>query len=379
MWLRTLRLANFRNYATLELELDEGLNFFSGSNGAGKTSILEAVSYLAVARSLRGSSDGEVVRWGESDFGIGGDLARGGGTSRVVLRYSRAGGKEVTVDGESLSTLTELVGMLRVAWFSPEDTWITKGGPGARRKLVDMTLCQTDPGYLTALANYERARRQRNEALASWTPDEEADRVVDAWTDRLIEYGSRVVASRLRFLPGFGAAVSRYHATVAGEDSLDVGYRSTLGAAVSAASPEGVDPRAAEDAVAGAFRAALDGVATDERRRGFTLAGPHRDDLDIRLGGRVLRTFGSQGQHRTAAIALKLGQAAILGEEERKVVVLLDDILSELDAARAEALIHLVGGFGQALMTSTRPAGEWAAADGTGAAFHVEDGKVVRR
>ena len=349
MWIRALRLTDFRNYERLELALEQGLNFFTGPNGSGKTSILEAVSYLAVARSLRGASDAEVVRWGSSSFGVGGDIAADGIVRSSTLRFTRGGKKEVTLDGEKQALLSDLVGVLRVAWFCPEDTWLTKGGPSERRKLLDMTLCQLDPAYLHALSNYRRALRQRNEALLSWTPDDESEALLEVWSDRLLHYGSRVTAGRMRLLPKFAEAVAGFHRSISGTDALSLRYRST--AAGSAAS--GDDPPT-EDEVRSWFADSLERVAVDERRRGFTLVGPHRDDLEVRLADRPLRTFGSQGQHRTAAIALKLGEAAVLDSDGRGVVVLLDDIMSELDDERAASLLELVGDLGQALMTSTR-------------------------
>lgn len=368
VWLRTLRLENFRNYERLEIEFEDGLNFLFGPNGSGKTSILEAVSYLAVARSLRGSGDGEVARWGEQGFGVGGDVVDGASSRSIVLRFTRSGGKEVTVDGERIATLSALVGHLRVAWFSPEDTWITKGGPEARRRLIDLTLCQIDPQYLAALSSYRRTIRQRNEALLGWSPDDESERVVQTWTDRLLEYGSKVIASRLALVPRLHEAVGRFHAAIAAEDSVRLDYKSSVDLGDS------VEP--AE--VRGRFAEAIERVATEERRRGFTLVGPHRDDLEVRLDGRLLRTFGSQGQHRTAAIALKLGEAAVLDQGGRGVVVLLDDILSELDEGRAGGLVELVGNFGQALMTSTRPPGELVKRGPCGC-FLVEEGGVGRQ
>ncbi len=307
MWIRTLRLTDFRNYERLELELGEGLNFFTGSNGSGKTSILEAVSYLAVARSLRGANDGEVVRWGSRSFGVGGDVVADGTVRSSTLRFTRGGKKEVTLDGERQTFLSDIVGVLRVAWFCPEDTWLTKGGPSERRKLLDMTLCQLDPVYLDALSNYRRTLRQRNEALLSWTPDDESEALVGVWTERLLHYGSRVIAGRMELLPGFAEAAGRFHDNVAGEDVLSLRYRGTAAGAMAS----GDDPPS-EDDVRSSFAESLERVAADERRRGFTLVGPHRDDLEVKLGDRALRTFGSQGQHRTAAIALKLGEAAVL-------------------------------------------------------------------
>ncbi len=371
VWLQTLRLENFRNYSCLEVELDSGLNLFHGSNGSGKTSVLEAVSYLAVARSLRGSSDTEVVKWGERGFGVGGEARSGETPVRLVLRFTRSEGKEVRVAGECLTKLSDLVGVLRVAWFSPEDTWITKGGPAERRRLLDMTLCQLDAGYLRALADYRRALRQRNEALLSWSPDEESDRIVEVWTDRLVKYGSKVIAARLAFLPLFTSSVSRAHSRISAVEALELSYRGTV---LSAKGDEEAAHPAAD--IEDAFREALARISEDEKRRGFTLLGPHRDDLEVRLNGRLLRSFGSQGQHRTAAIALKLGEAAALDQNGQGVIVLLDDILSELDEVRAGALVEFAGEFGQALMTSTGRLPDRIMKRST--CFSVEAGEVVR-
>jgi len=373
VWIRALRLTDFRNYELLELELGEGLNFFTGSNGSGKTSILEAVSYLAVARSLRGANDSEVVRWGRPSFGVGGDIVSDGAVRTSTHRFTKGGRKEVTLDGEKQALLSDVVGVLRVAWFCPEDTWLTKGGPAERRRLMDMTLCQLDPVYLNALSNYRRALRQRNEALISWTPDEASEALVEVWTERLIHYGSRVTAGRMGLLPKLADAAAGFHSSIAGADELSLRYRSSaIGAAPSDEVP------ASEEDVRSRFADSLVRAAADERRRGFTLVGPHRDDLEVRLGGRALRTFGSQGQHRTAAIALQLVEAAVLDSDGRGVVVLLDDIMSELDDERAASLIDLVGGLGQALMTSTRRAPAMSAHHDS-RNFVVESGEVRRQ
>jgi len=382
VWLKALRLEDFRVFARLELELVPGLNFLYGPNGSGKTSILEAVSWLAVSRSLRGASESEVVRWGTRRFGVGGECADGERRTTIVLRYERGGTREVTVDGAPLAKLSELVGVLRVSWFGPEDTAITKGGPAERRRLLDLALCQADHAYLAALADYRRALRQRNEALLAWGSDDDADALVDVWTEQLVRSGSRVVATRLGFLPAFGERVSAAHAAIAPGDSITLSYRSSIAPPAGDASgtpDEGrgaVEWSADEARTAQAFRDALRRVADEERRRGLTLVGPHRDDLDVRLNERSLRSFGSQGQHRTAAIALKLGEAAMLAQDGRGVTVLLDDVASELDDRRSSALVEFVGGVGQALMTSTRPL---PGTPGVAcAALRVERGEVAR-
>jgi DNA replication and repair protein RecF len=368
VWLRHLRLSSFRNYSSLDLALDGGLSLFVGPNGSGKTSILEAVSYLAVARSLRGSRDQDVVRRGETEFGVGGELDDDGRVRSIVLKFAAGQGKEIRLDGEQLGKLSDLVGMLRVAWFGPDDTWITKGGPAGRRKLLDLTLCQLDPAYLSALSSYRRALRQRNEVLLSWSPDEDADRLLDVWTERLVEYGSVVVSHRAAFLPRFREAVSDAHGVISGDDSLALRYRSSLAL-------EGADDR---ESVEGRFREALSRCEVPEKRSGTTMVGPHRDDLEVTLDGQPLRQFGSQGQHRTAAIALKLGEATVLDTSGTGAVVLLDDVLSELDHRRARALVELIGRYGQALMTSTERVPASVLGEGECAIFRVDSGGVLR-
>jgi DNA replication and repair protein RecF len=380
VWIKALRISDFRNYERLEIELARGLNFFVGPNGSGKTSILEGVSYLAVARSLRGAADSEVIKWGCQESGVSGDIVLDGSPRTTTLRFGRGGRKDVVVGGEKLPRLSDLVGMLRVAWFCPEDTWLTKGGPGERRKFLDLTLCQLDAGYLEALTGYRRALRQRNEALMSWSPDEDSERLLGVWTERLISYGSRVMAARHGLLALLDEAVSGFHTRIAGTGALGLRYSSSVTGEMdtdTGPSGESGGRAALEDRAAALFAEALDRVGSDERRRGFTLVGPHRDDLEVTLENRPLRTFGSQGQHRTAAIALKLGQATVLDSDGRGVVVLLDDMMSELDDSRVGSLVDLVEGLGQALITSTRFAPGTEARSDT-RTFMVDAGGVTR-
>jgi DNA replication and repair protein RecF len=211
----------------------------------------------------------------------------------------------------------------------------------------------------------------------SWTPDDESERLLEVWTERLVKNGGRVIAARRKLIGPLGEAVSRYHRRIAGDSVLEVGYRSSVKSPGSGDRISGESP-AGEKGARELLSSALERVSVDERRRGFTLVGPHRDDLEVALDGRPIRTFGSQGQHRTAAIALKLGQAEVLDQDGRGVVVLLDDIMSELDDERGRSLMELVGGLGQALMTSTRPApGDSERMPER--TFLVEAGTVVRR
>ncbi len=374
MRLTTLSLEEFRGFRRVRLAIPAAGLRVSGRNGSGKTSLLEAVYLIATMRSPRAASERELINWrsGEEygvppyarvrasvaldddqvdvEVALGIDEARGG-----------AARKRVKVDGVPRRAI-DAVGMLKVVLFSPEDLNLVLGPPSVRRRYLDVSLAQVDRAYLHSLSLYARIVQQRNSLLkelgARGVRDERRiDEELAYWDEELVLHGSYLVTARLRYLAGLAEAAREAFDRLASDDlPLDLRYLLTV------ALPEAQVARAIEAPVADAqalvsraYEAELARARPDELRRGVTLLGPHRDDFDFLVHGRRLSAYGSRGQQRLAVVATKLAElrqvVALAGE---RPVLLLDDVLSELDAEHRERLIDALGEAGcQVIITAT--------------------------
>ncbi len=348
-----LRLRDFRNFAELDCEFPARGVAILGPNGSGKTNLLEAVYYLEVFRSFRGASDRELVRFGRDVFRVEARVAGPDGHRALAAAYSAPDRrKKVELDRREATRLSDVIGRLGAVVFSLEDVEIVRGSPSGRRRFLDILLSLVEPGYVEALGTYRSVLSQRNEALKAG-----ADRgQVAAWTAGLEKAGARVMDARSRWVAGRAVAFARYHEGIAGGASGVLAYRPSVG------DPGGARPPGRE-AWAAAFREALERTRDRERRRGTTMVGPHRDELDFtaQVGGdeeRDLRTYGSGGQQRTAALALRLTEADTLRERlGREPIYLLDDVFAELDRERSARLFTLLdeGRSGQVIVTAPKP------------------------
>jgi DNA replication and repair protein RecF len=353
MILHTLRLRSFRAHAETELALAPSVNLLYGPNGAGKTNVLEAIHYLCLTKSFTASRDRYAVRKGAPYFEVEGTI-EGVRQKPMTVRiaYVPGEGKSMFVNGAELDRLADIVGVLPVVIFSPEDADLTAGGPSERRRFVNNILSQARPVYMDDLLKYRRARRQRNEMLRSYKkrPDPPPDSLIAPWTEKLVTLGSRTIYRRQQFLQDFDtyltAAYDRIEA-VAERPSIEY---DTIG---------DLPPDADVEDVEQLFRTALGEKKHSERDRGTTLVGPQRDELVFRLDALEVRRYGSQGQHRTFAMALKLAQYFYLDDRsDTTPLLLLDDAFSELDARRTEVFLDLLrsDAVGQSLITATNRA-----------------------
>ncbi len=351
MILRTLRLHGFRAHHDTHVGFAPAVNLLYGPNGAGKTNVLEAVHYLCLTKSFLSGQDIYAVRKGAPFFEVEGTFT---GERRAELKvrlvYVPDEGKRVFVNGAPLERLADLVGMLPVVVFSPEDGVLTSGGPDERRRFLNNILSQSRPVYLDDTLHYRRALRQRNELLMDARRTRRAlpPDVLAAWDAELIALGSRIVAARLRFIEGFRAYLQTAYEHIAA-----VAERPSMRYTSIAPLDEGDD----EASVAEKYRAQLRRVAQRERDRGQTLIGPHRDELVFYLDDFEVRRYASQGQHRTFGMALKLAKYFYLKDALSETpILLLDDIVDHLDERRSEAFLSLIcsDAIGQSLITSTR-------------------------
>jgi DNA replication and repair protein RecF len=360
MILRSLHLRSFRAHAETELTLARSVNLLYGPNGVGKTNVLEAIHYLCLTKSFTASRDRYVVRKGAPYFEIEGTVEGVRQTPMEVrLAYVPGEGKKMFVNGAELDRLADIVGVLPVVIFSPEDADLTAGGPSERRRFVNNILSQARPVYMDDLLKYRRARRQRNEVLKSYKkrPDPPPPELIEPWTEELVTLGSKVVHRRQQFLQTF-----HEYLTAAYEKIDAVAERPSIEYDTIA----DLDPDATTEDVEAAFRAALDEKTHSERDRGTTLVGPQRDELIFRLDDLEVRRYGSQGQHRTFAMALKLAQYFYLDDRsDTAPLLLLDDAFAELDARRTEVFLDLLcsDAVGQSVITATDRAAFDAALD----------------
>lgn len=332
MRLVTLHLRDFRNYREQTLGFSEGVTIFTGNNGQGKTNLLEGVALLCTGRSHRTARDREMIREGAETARARMETLHRDGPHSADLLLSRSEKKRILVNGLPASRIGQLVGQTKCVLFSPEDLQLCKSGPASRRRFLDMFLCQARPAYFHALTQYNRTLEHRNRLLKRPVGDFAA--TLDVFDLLLSKNARQVSAARERLLERLSPLVKEKYAQLAADGPLELSY-----------CPGGSSNE--EEAL----RRLQEGRAQDIRL-GCTQFGPHRDDLSLCLNGRDLRAYGSQGQQRTAALALKLSELALWRDFlEEYPLLLLDDVLSELDEDRQERLLHFTAGC-QALITA---------------------------
>ena len=343
MHLRHLALSNFRNYATLDLEPATGLNVYVGANAQGKSNLLESIAMLGTGKSFRTAHDADTVRSGLELAVVRGDAKLRAGNVQLVCaieRTARGTRKSYTLNGAGVR-YARYLGNIRVVTFVPADLQLAAGTPAGRRAFLNVALAQSEPRYYHELARYRRALTQKNAMLRGVVAAD--PQLLQVYERTLVESGTEIMLARDHLVRALAQAARIAHGRFAASESLDVTYEPS----VAFTAPT-------RDAVAAAFEGRLRDVAESERVRKTTLCGPHRDDVGLALDGISLSDYGSQGQQRTAVLALKIAEYAVLHERCGEApLLLLDDVLSELDDTRATALLEEISGYEQAFLTAT--------------------------
>ena len=332
-----LEVTDFRCYEFARLELPEGVTAVLGANGQGKTSLLEAIAWVALGRSFRGVPDAALVREGAEQAVLRVASTEVTGRERLVeAEIHRAGRNRVLLDHHSLRRTRDLFDGLRVTVFAPDDLELVKGGPAHRREYLDDLLVAAAPRYAAAHSDYDRVLRQRNALLKGGVRDEAARTTLEVFDEQLVRAGAELVRGRLRLAARLAPDVDTAYRELAGAgEQIDACY--------SAEWAEGAAPD--PDAVVPALHAALERLRSRELERGTTLVGPHRDEWRLLVDGLDSRTHASQGEQRTLALALRLGGHRVVAETVGDdPVLLLDDVFSELDERRSAALVQRLPG-----------------------------------
>lgn len=367
MFIHKLRLQNYRNYESQEIQFTPGVNIFIGENAQGKTNALEAIYVLALGKSHRTSKDSELIRWGHATANMQANVTLGSREYSLSLDLSNSG-KKAKVNGVSQTKMTEFVGHFQVVLFAPEDLQLVKGGPSVRRRFIDMELGQTQPKYLYHLSHYTRALAQRNTLLKNRDIDWSFIEVFDS---QLIEHGMEVLRRRLHFMRDmrqFAGVI--YESISEGREQFGMKYSSSL--------PGVKDVERMEIAeVEQLWQQALVNKRDSDRHFGYTTTGIHRDDIVMYLNDHPVQSFASQGQQRTIALALRLAEIDFMYKETGEFpVLLLDDVLSELDDMRQKNLVLSMSEKVQTIVTTTSLFQLNDRLTGSARLFHVHSGII---
>lgn len=340
-----LWLADFRCLREIDVELASGLTVLQGANGQGKTSLLEAIGWVARARSFRGVTDAMLVRAGADVAIVRAEVTTGERPQLFEAEIRVAGRNRILCNRQVVTRARDLHGLLRVTVFAPDDLSLVKGGPSERREYLDELLAMLAARYDAARSDFERVLKQRNALLRAGVRDEEARVTLDVFDEQLVHAGAELTRGRLRLLERLVPAIADAYALLAADE------RPVTAEYVSESSESPLTPADA-GAVDELLRSSLVRRRRAEIDRGLTLVGPHRDELHLMIDGLDARAQASQGEQRTLALALRLAGHLVVRELAGAApVLLLDDVFSELDAHRAAALVHNLPP-GQTLLTT---------------------------
>jgi DNA replication and repair protein RecF len=368
MRVETLNLKNFRNIRELELRPHEGANIVYGDNAQGKTNLIEAIWLFSGAKGFRGSKDSEYASFGENRASLGLGFHAKGRSQTADIDFCGEK-KTACLNGIKQESAAKLAGEFCAVVFSPDHLSLVKQGAEKRRKFIDTSLCQAYPKYMRVLENYTKIIRQRNFLLKDIPRHPELAETLEIWDENLVSSGAYVTHMRARYVKKLAeVAAAIYDGISSGKEVFFARYLPGTG-------EEEVNSKTREE-LKESFSLALKRSLDEDMRTGISNKGPHRDDIEITVGGASARNFGSQGQQRSCILALKLAECGILEERnEEPPVVLLDDVMSELDKNRREYLLNRLEGK-QTFMTCC-DAESFSALKEGGLAFQVKNGAII--
>ncbi len=358
MIIKSLELADFRNYESLHIEFSEGTNILYGDNAQGKTNILEAIYLSAITKSHKGSKDKDIVNFDKEEAHIRTYLEKDGIETRVDMHLRKNKSKGIAIDGQKIKKAAELIGLLNVVFFSPEDLSIIKNGPAERRRFVDMELCQLDQFYLYNLNHYNKIVNQRNKLLKDMYFNPSLRDTLNIWDSQLISFGSKIIERRKLFVEQLNEIIFEIHRKLSGgKEDLVIQYE--------------------PDVMIEDYEKYLNMNQEKDIKLKQTTTGPHRDDFCFTVGNIDIRKFGSQGQQRTAALSLKLSEIELVKKiTKENPVLLLDDVLSELDSNRQNYLLSTIGDI-QTIITCTGLDEFVNNRFEIDKVFHIENGRII--
>lgn len=336
MYIESIQLSNFRNYESLSIDFDNGTNIIYGDNAQGKTNILEALYVCGTTKSHKGSKDKDLIRFNCDEAHIKMNIRKSEYSQRIDMHLKKSKTKGIAINGIKIKKSAELLGIVNMIFFAPEDLSIIKDGPSERRRFMDYELCQLDKIYLYNLTNYNKILEQRNKLLKeiSFKNDNSLIDTLDVWDMQLAEYGNKIIKCRQIFINDINNIIYDIHRRLSGGlENLILNYEPNIESGYM-----------------------FDKLASNRERDIYsksTSIGPHRDDVGFYLNDIDVRKYGSQGQKRTCALSLKLSEIEIVKSRIKDTpILLLDDVLSELDSKRQNQLINSLQGV-QTILTCT--------------------------
>ncbi|MDP4091923.1 MAG: DNA replication/repair protein RecF [Bacillota bacterium] len=369
MFIKNIRLKNYRNYKELNLNIDKRFNVIYGDNAQGKTNILEAIYICSSGRSHRTSRDVELVNHESKSYYIKIDVEKKILNSEIEVQYENEGKKKLRINEIPLKKIGDLMGNLNTVLFSPEDLLIIKEGPSERRRFIDITISQLKPSYFYDLQQYMKILDQRNSLLKDIQNNRKLLDTLDVWNENIIKTGSRIMKTRKEFMDKLSKFAKTEHEKLTGGlETLNIRYNPSF--------PVNRFDDIKE--IENDYRKSLERNKEKEIFKCTTLIGPQRDDYEIFLDQKSLKMYGSQGQQRTAVLSVKMAEIDIMKEETGEwPVLLLDDVLSELDSKRQEYLFENITGI-QVFITCTEKSFFSAKASERADFFKVTKGVVIK-
>lgn len=360
MYVKYLNLINFRNYKNMSLELCDGTNVFQGDNAQGKTNILESLYYSSVGKSHRTNKDKELIEWNSNEAYISAYVVKERLDKKINIKLFKDGKKAININSIKISKLQDMVGILNVVIFSPEDLNIVKDSPSFRRRFLDIELCKLDKRYYYCLSSYKKVLNERNVILKKFSGDID---MLDIYDIKLAEFGSYIVSRRLGYIEKLNEFSKMIHSDITqGKESIKFNYLMQL--------------KSSDNIKDNLYELIKNNRKRDLEKR-ITSIGPHRDDFSIFINGIDVKIFGSQGQQRTSVLTIKFASLQIIKELIGEYpLLLLDDVLSELDTKRQEYILKSINGI-QTLITCTGITGMKRYLKGNNMKiFNVEQGSI---